>query len=111
MDCFAFLNFDNSEGGKHMVDIYHFFNVHNYTVNSNSPHYGDDDKVLSDALRDTHYVNYGGKNKDEHTGIIAVVNEGSLNAFRFTAGENLRLRTMAKQDMYFGQGHYNTYYK
>ena len=67
--------------------------------------------VLDDVLRDKHYFNYGSKDKNEHTGIISVVNEGSLNAFRFTAGENLRLRKVASQNMYFGKGHYNTYYK
>ena len=34
MDCFAFINFDESkEGGKHFVDIYHYFNIKNYTIN------------------------------------------------------------------------------
>jgi hypothetical protein len=112
MDCFTFLNFDDTkDGGKHFVDVYHFFNVHNYTVGSTLPQHGKADKVFDPEIIKRTYHNYGSNDKDAHTGIITVVNEGSLNAFRFTAGENLRLREMVTQHMYFGQGHYNTYYK
>ena len=39
-----------------------------------------------------------------------MVNEGSQNLFRITAGEDMRLRNMTTQSMYYGQN-YNTKYK
>ena len=39
-----------------------------------------------------------------------VVDDGSRNSFKVTAGEKMRLRSIVKQNMYYGQS-YNTKYK
>ena len=40
---------------------------------------------------------------------MMVVKEGSHNSFTLTAGEDMRLRSIVKQNMYYGES-YNTKY-
>ena len=48
--------------------------------------------------------------KKENEGVMMVINEQSLNSFKVSAGEHLRLKSIVSQNMYYGDS-YNTVYK
>ena len=82
MDCFALINYHEDDKTDNLIDIFHQFSAQK-------------------SVR--------GK-PAENEGVMMVVNEGSQNSFRVTAGEHLRLRGIVTQKMYYGPS-YNTKYK